>query len=161
MQEKEKGKKKICSKESLSQFLLTLQSPEKYQNLFFSFSPFLKIMVKTHKSTLNNSVHSTVFLAVSTVLYNRCLGPFHLPNCNFIPLNNNSFPSALSPWQPLLPALYVSTLFRSQRGGCVITSLLHLPAQFRSASFCATLSLLGFHDTEPPNPLLCPLRHFS
>lgn len=57
---------------------------------------------------------------------------------------------SLSPWQPLLPAFHVSTLFRSQLRSCVITSLLHLPPPFRSASSCATPPMLGFHSTEPP-----------
>lgn len=51
---KEKRKKISQFQESLSQILLTLQSPEEYQELFSHF-PFLKIMVKTHnvRSTLS------------------------------------------------------------------------------------------------------------
>lgn len=92
-----------------------------------NFPPLLSLLNNDGKKIhevylLNNLVYSTFFLTVNTVSYNRCLGFFHPPNCNFIPLNNNSsFPSPLSPGQPLLPAFYVSTLFRSQLRGCVIT----------------------------------------
>lgn len=69
------------------------------------------------------------------------------------PLNNFTPTEQLpSPWQPLLSALYVSTLFRSQlRRSLCNHQPSRLVAQFRSASFCATLPLLSFHNTQPSN----------